>query len=421
MPSRRQFLAGAGVAGLGLASGGWAVHIGSIAAESPPTNAWPQTRRDAANTASTDAEIPSNPSVAWAEQAVGDGTYATLVADAETAYVGGAAIAAHDRESGTNRWRVDASGELLALHDETLYAAPSHGTDPGDGRRTLRAYDVSAGVERWHADLPSVAYGLTPTEDAVFVGCHGSLAAYGLDGSHRWTLRTSGNGIVRPMVFDGALYAATPGHVSRFESRRLLDVPVGGTPDPTWTGPDVYGGYPTVVGDTLVVGNDQSRMDVGDAGVSAFAVDSGEAAWAAIEGPSRDNPERVEALTPARVGGADQSSRIGVTGVSRSDGSASDDAVVGIDLGTGEVRWRRELDPIVTAVAGVADGAVVATEAGNAGGAGSIRGYSPAGEERWVVEFDEAVSVADRAVRDVAPVAGELLAVLGDGRLVSLR
>lgn len=416
MPSRRQFLAGAGVAGLGLASGGWVVRLGSIAVEPPPTNAWPQTRRDAANTASTDAEHPPDPSVAWAEQALGDGTSASLVVDEDTVYVGGETIAAHDRASGTNRWQVDAPGELLARHGDTLYAAPSRGTDPGDGRRTLRAYDVSAGVERWRADLPSVAYGLTPTEDAVFVGCHGSLAAYGPDGDDRWTKRVSGSGVVRPMVFDDVLYAAMPGYVSRFDSRRLLDVPFGSGPDPVWTGREVSRGYPTGFDGRLLVGNEQRHVDVDDPGVSAFDANTGERVWQAITGPTGDG-DRVRALTPARIHRrSNLDPALGVTAVSRSDGSASTDSVVGIGLRDGAVRWRRDLDPIVTAVAGVAGGAVVATDPGPTGSnaSASVRGYSATGEERWRATFD-------RSVRDIAPVEGELFAVLADGRLLVLR
>jgi hypothetical protein len=415
MPSRRQVLAGVGVAGLGAVAGGWSTRLGPVATESPPSNTWPQTRRDAANTASTDDQSPTDPSAAWEESAVADGTYGTLVADRETVYVGGSAIAAHDRTSGANRWRVRAPGELLALRDDTLFTATSRGTDGGPSTRTLRAYDVTAGTKRWQADLPSVAYGLTPTVDGIFVGCHGSLTAFGLDGRHRWTLESSGSGIVRPMVYDGALFAATAGTVSRFQSRRLLDLPVHGPPEPAWTGSDVYGGYPTVLERQLVIGNEQSQVDVGDPGVTAFHLDSGEFVWSSVDGPSADERERIRALTPAKLGGPGAPHpRAAITAVSRSDGSASTDSILGIDLRNGGIRWRRDVEPLVSSVAGVPGGAVVATDSGTTEAGGSIRAYSTAGEPRWVVEFD-------RAVTAIAPLAGELLALLRDGRVVSLQ
>lgn len=428
MPSRRQVLAGLGsVAGLGLVGFGVgeSVGVGDIETTTPPPDTWPQVRRDAANTASTTAELPSDPSVEWSVGAIADGRYASVVADADTAYVGGSTIAAHDRGSGANRWRVSAPGELLAVHDDTLLATSSRATDDGTGRWTLRAYDVQNGAERWRADLPSVAYGLTPTDDAVFVGCHGSLAAFGLEGGHRWTLGTLGLGVIRPAVHDGTLYSTLAGTVSRFEARSVVDVPLDGSPDAAWEAENVYGGYPAVLDDTLLVGNDRTIVDVGDPGVTAIDADVGDVTWRAIEGPSADREELVTALTPAEIGGED-APNVGVTGVRRRGAYGNDDtettnSVVGLDLESGEARWRAELSGQVSAVAGVAGAAVVATTEGPDGETGTVRAYSPDGDERWRIALGDSTSTVRPAVADVAPLDGQLLAVVGDGRLVSIR
>lgn len=416
MPSRRRFLAGTALDGAGLAGVGSVVPIGDVASSDPPADTWPQMRRDAANTASTDATLPSDPTVAWEAGAISNSFAATVLVDEDSVYVGGNGVAAFDRTSGGQRWSVRSTNDRLALHDGVVYAAAGCDTE---GERTLRGFDAGTGAKQFETPLhdshghTTVAYGLVVTDDGLFVGGHGELLGFGLDGSHRWTVSPPGSGVVRPMVHEGTLYATHPGYVHRYDSRTLLDTVLKRGPDPVWRGGEVAVGPPTIVGDSLLIGNDQSQVDVRDPGVTAFDRTSGEQAWTAIEGPSGDG-DRVQALTPARAG-RERGRPVGVTAVSHGEGSDRTLTVVGLNLDDGSVRWRRESDRVATAVAGVTDGFVVG-EWGENGDtlSGRIRVFGVDGEERWTVELGS-------PVLDVAPAEEELFAVLGEGRVVALR
>ena len=406
MPSRRRLLGGVAAAGATLTGAGWLGRLGPVETRSPDSDAWPLERRDATNSASTDALAPEDPSVDWEREALGGRGFPTLVVDRDTVYVGGNRVATLDRSDGSLLWDADVPGDALALSDGALYAASGR-TAPDADAPALRAFGAADGTERWSRSLPSPAYGLLATADGLFVGCHGSLVGVGPGGGDRWRLDAPGSGAVYPMVHDGSLYAGHPGYVRRYGRRRLLDVPLGSGPDPVWEGGEVSGSRPpTVVAGNLIMGSDQAPVDCGDPAVHAFDLEDGERAWDTVPGPT-ESEVGVTALTPARVGD------VGATAVVRREDGERTSRVLGLDLDDGATLRREPLDAVPRAVAGSRNVFLVAGGGDPSVTDGYVRAYDQDGNDRWDVDFDAGVTA-------VAPVEGAVFVALEDGRVVRL-
>jgi len=145
--NRRRFLAAAGAAGVGALAG----CVGGPNRELPavPTSDWPQHAADHANTAATDAGVPTRANPAWDEGETHRA--APLVADG-TVYTVANAVEALDARTGEYLWDVDLDGDAdytPALSDGRLVVPADQqvtALSPDDGER-LWSVQVSGPVQ----------------------------------------------------------------------------------------------------------------------------------------------------------------------------------------------------------------------------------------------------------------------------------
>jgi outer membrane protein assembly factor BamB len=216
MPSRRQLLAGLGVAAGAALAGCTTVGGDRFTPGENPNTDWPMPRQDPGNTAyAPDAAAPREPPT---ERWTFDGGFdarSPAIVD-ETAYVPTAeALVALNTADGTVRWRyVPAEQPWPAppvVHDGTVYVTMRDGD-------SVHAVDAGRGEKRWslagdgahvHA-APGLLAGDIVNEPAVVVGdVNGRVTALDPDtGERRWTVDSFGG--VRALAYRApSLYVGT--------------------------------------------------------------------------------------------------------------------------------------------------------------------------------------------------------------------
>jgi outer membrane protein assembly factor BamB len=399
-------LAGAGV----LATAGVAelVPLGGINGRTPREDTWPLARYDLANTASTDATPPADPSIAWSDDSLHPQIRTGLVVGPERVYAGGGGLAVLDRSGGDERW-YDGNGGSghLALREGTLYSATAGSGTLGDS--TLRAFDAETGSLRWEHGLPFEATSLRVAGGAVFVAPGSAVAGYDADtGRRRWSAPVPEESYLA--VHGGDLYAGVEIHtVTRFRGRDLLDVPLGSGPGVRWESEvpmtDVTG--PPVVGSDRVYARQRGRDRPA---LAACLRASGEGVWTAVSPGS--GSERVVGATALAV----EEGRSGVAGVARETDDDWRHCVLGFDPADGRTGWRSDLGARRVSAAAVADGlALVGTTDLAADSSGSVRASGlDSGEARWQVDLPAGVGA-------LAPVEGTVFVACRDGSVHALR
>ncbi|MFC4357389.1 PQQ-binding-like beta-propeller repeat protein [Halobium salinum] len=195
MPSRRQVLAGAGVAGAGWLGWNWsqlsATDTYYDGQDPPDTEWWPQPRFDRMGTCFNPRQVGPREGVRerWSVD-VGGPSARPVVADGTAYFPTAGGLLALDARSGEERWRVDRDQPRsmwpydAVFHDGLLYVAS--GDDP-----SLLALDAESGDREWtfHPDSFSVtALLVDPRRPTLFAGDYEGNV-YGLDpatGEVRW-------------------------------------------------------------------------------------------------------------------------------------------------------------------------------------------------------------------------------------------
>ncbi|WP_227355026.1 outer membrane protein assembly factor BamB family protein [Haladaptatus salinisoli] len=409
MPSRRDVLAAAGIAGLGVGAVS-RLRLGPVESWTPRPDTWPLRRYDPANTAANpDATPPTNPSVAWAVAPLGVSRDNAVVVDQETAYAAGNGIAALNRTDGTVRWRSDRPGGPLAVRDGTTFIAP--GYDVSADGAALRAIGTD-GVERWSRKLEAGNVdSLVVADDTLFVGGQGILRAYGTDGRQRWS--TEGGPQTHVLVSGGRLHAST-GSVARYRRRSLLSVGIGSPGETAWE-TDYYGvrfGYPTGLAatDSRLVAGFWHSMPYGGSALVGVDPRGGTVRWSAF--PFDDDAEM-----PLLTGALATDTANCFFGFLRGEGENTRYAVASRRLSDGGRRWHHTVEQRITDIAVVAETVVVATAAPDGATEvpfGTVRALrSRDGSEMWRVDFDD-------YVRSIAPVDGAVFAATLGGQVIAL-
>lgn len=430
MPSRRAVLAGGGAVALVGVSTGVAsqVHLDPFESWSPPADAWPLARRDPAATAANPAaSVPADPAVAWRRSVVGSSHETAVVVGPEAVYASDVGtqdgVAALERGDGTVRWRDDALGGRVALHEGTLYAVHTEESPAS----ALFALDAAGGDRRWQADYGrAAADALVPAGGTVVVGGDGDLRAYGTDGGRRWAFDGPDQRTTGVAVADGAAFATVGDRAVRLRSRSLLDAALLRRPPSAWVSTPVDGaGVPAVAGGRVVVG---SRVEVGAdrPAIAAYDAATGQRVGGALrpgDVPTPSGATHFDAATPALVGDRavapysfavpPSSGGSGGDDGGRSGEEPGEHGVVAVSLVDGAVQWRRALADAVRDVAVASDAVVVAT--GPTPERGAVLALDPAdGSERWRVALDSGVG-------SVAAVDGAVFAGLDAGDAAALR
>ncbi len=419
MPSRRAVLAGGGAVALVGASTVVAsqVHLDPFESWSPPADAWPLARRGPAATAAHPAaSAPAEPAVAWRRSVVGSSHETAVVVGPEAVYASDVAtqdgLAALERGDGTVRWRDDALGGHVGLHEGTLYAVHTEESPAS----ALFALDAAGGDRRWQADYGrAAADALVPAGGTVVVGSDGDLRAYGTDGGRRWAFDGPDQRTTGVAVADGAAFATVGDRAVRLRSRSLLDAALLRRPPSAWVSAPVDGaGVPAVAGGRVVVG---SRVEVGAdrPAVGAYDAATGQRVGGALrpgDVPTPSGATHFDAATPALVG--DRAvAPYSFAGDFGGDDPPGRHGVVAVSLVDGAVQWRRALADAVRDVAVAGDAVVVAT--GPTPERGAVAALDPAdGSERWRVALDSGVG-------SVAAVNGAVFAGLDAGDVAALR
>ena len=404
-PSRRQVLAGAGLLAVGGVAG--LVPLGGVDGWTPREDAWPLSRYDLANTASTDALPPTDPSVAWSDEALGRHGRTTLVVSPERVYAGGRGLVARSRDDGSEAWtHGDLPSGRLALRGGTLHSGVAEEIAGLDS--DVLAVDASTGERGWGVPLPSEVTSLLVADGGVFVGYDGGAAGFDPDtGWRRWR-RAGGTSGTYIALHGGDLYATEGlGRVYRFAGRDLLDLPLRSGPSVRWeSGPPATEavGPPVVTGNRVIAGQ---RVH-GGPGVVACRPEDGSVVWTAAEDASESVPVRATGLAVAD----------GVAVAGLLYGRPRDverGAVVGLDPGDGAVRWTLPLDdryPTTVAVAG--DSVLVGLASPGPVGEPARAFDLDSGTERWRVGLPDEVTA-------VAPVEGTAFVACRDGSVHALR
>lgn len=413
MPSRRALLAGA--AGL-TAAGGLAetVHLGAVTAPEPPPDTWPQARYGPANTAGNpDVVVPDDPSIDWQTVELPQSYDTTVVVGPETVYLGGAGIAAFDRGSGTRQWQEAAPGHFLSLANGVLFGA-SRSTPPGFEPGTIGpvAIDVETGSLRWQADGQTRIYHLIAGRDALYVGDHGRFLAFDRQtGRQRWAVTRGYDAETYPMIHGGSLYGGLE-RLVRFESRSLLDLATVSGPSMRWETDYFDEMDPPAATDDIVVFGQYHHTIAAESrpGLIAFDAHSGERLWDAVT--PRPDDDRLEVGSPAIAESE------GFVGIRNGSDETQQYAVAGLDLRTGEVRWRTAVDQRVWHLAVGRDVVIVGTAAPRDSAReqkGSIRALDRSdGRERWHIPTESPVS-------SLALVDGTIFTSTVRGGLLALR
>lgn len=318
---RRRFLAAAGAAAAAALAG----CTGGPDRELPavPTGAWRQHAADSANTAATDAAVPTRANPAWDE---GEAHRAApLVADG-TVYTVDDAVEALDAKTGERLWDVDLDGE--ADHTPAL----------GDGRLVVAADQQvvalapDSGEQLWSTSVARPVQGpVTLPLDADLatlpVGEAGLVALAPDSGEERWTDETVSP---RPAAVDDGVYVTGYRPDGDTGVLRALD-PATGTR--RWSvdleTPDAA---PVVIGDGLLVA-DGGTLAVHDP----------------ADGARRRELGSFGTRIPERPAVADGTVFV-VT---------ADNALAAVDLADGTERWRADVSVDTDAGPSVGTEAVV--------------------------------------------------------------
>ena len=410
MPSRRALLAGLGGAAA-LYGAANAIRLGGLHAEAIPPDTWPLARHDHQNTARVDATIPRRPSSDWTVGSAGREFPDGLIVGPDRVYAGGDHLLAVDRADGTVDWQLEGASGTLAKAGDRLYVAPSpFGSDEPS---TLRALDGSGDLQ-WEVDQPE-ADTILPTREAILVSAHDSIRSFAPNGHLRFETSVPGAGHVYLMLHANRLYAGGPMGVSRYRRRTVYDAFDDRAPGSSWTGGKIgFAGPPALVDGRIPVGYDDAGPD---GSVRAFDPSDGSLQWSALPNPTENGVDRQSATTPVVVNGT------AITAVDRWLDAGREHDLVGLDVGTGAVRWRQSMPSWTGAIVATTRSVLVGTIRDDdidppAGASpdppGSVRAIGPEGTERWQVDFDVGVG-------ELAPVDGTIVTLLADGRVVALR
>lgn len=395
MPSRRSVLGGiAAVAVPALA--GCLSDDATLESWAPDPRTWPLDRYDPAGTAhNPHASPPPNPRVAWTATVDTHSTKALAVSETHVAAVGDDRTALLS-PAGEVRWQKPVGGETHAWYDGVLYTAG------GGGYVGAVAPD---GTTLWEttARLDGDGYAVVPTSDGVYVALHGRAGALAREsGTVRWE-RSFRNGIGPNgvCVAGGRLFHTGTGGVAAYEPRVVDAATRHLGPRVAWSVDDAefsFPSVPTVVDGTLYLGESTSS---GEGRVYAYSTTAGVREW-------RTEPLGQYGGAPVVANGR------GFVSVARD--AEETGSVVALDLDDGAVAWRRDF-PTESWVGDVvvAGGTVLAAVALSAG-PDAHRGRvvaldSGTGETRWRVDVD-------RPVVTLAPV-GDRVYVGGDDGFVA--
>lgn len=430
MPSRRAVLGAAGTVGLGGSALGLAAttHVDAPDRASPPPTTWPLERFDAANAAANPgASFPADPAVAWTRRALGLTVDASLVVGPDAVYASDVtytdSITAIDRADGSVQWAHEPFGGRLALVDGILVAA-AETTRTGP---EVRAFETTDGTEEWHADRRTAGVDhVVATGDTVFVGGDGVVDAFSRkSGARRWRSEGPAKSPTGLTVGSRRLYGTIGERLVRFRRRSWLQAGLGHSPSVAWhTRPINEAQVPALADGRLVVAatvrTNQVPGSTSRPALAAYDAETGDRIWATRRTDSLANPPGhsvFHARYPAvvddlvavstRYGGEFRSSE----GTWPGDHPAPD-AVLGLSLADGSVRWRYPVETHVRDVAAIGDAVVVGTGTPNGGALVALDQAD--GHERWRREFDHGVTA-------VAPVDGAVFAVTVDGSVVGIR
>lgn len=384
MLTRRRLLGGLGIlGGLGVVGGAATqVPAGPVSEWTPPTDTWPLQQYDTARTATTDANVPFNPSIDWERTVLETGGTHGIVADEHRVYATGGGLVALDRDGGETEWEQSVTGGRVGVRDGTVFTAPEPASFGTDG--ALAAFLADDGAEQWRFDGVSEAASLLVGEHTVFVGGESELVAVGAsDGDLAWTRRDVGARGARPLLVKNTLYTGGDG-VSEFGMRSLLDAAAGSPPGRDWSA-DV--GTVTEVAATdryLVAGTAESGLVCYDRQNRTLEWTALDTDAAAVDALAIDG---TRCLAGVRQGGP---------------------AVAAVDLRNGNPIWREPLDGAVTDLVAVDGEVVVATEAD------AVRSFGrKPGRQAWRVRLFE--------VSALAPVDRTIFAVTNGGTVAAIR
>lgn len=410
MPSRRAVLAGLGGAAA-LYGATNAIRLGGLHAEAIPPDTWPLARHDHHNSARIDVTIPRRPSSDWAAGPVGSDFPDGLIVGPDRVYAGGEHLLAIDRSDGTVDWQREGASGTLAMADDRLFVAPSpFGSEKPS---TFRVLDGS-GEMQWQIEQPH-ADTILPTREAIFVGAHDSIRSLAPNGHIRFETGVPGAGHVYLMLYANRLYAGGPMGVSRYRRRTVYDAFDDLAPGSSWIGGKIgFAGPPALVNGRILVGYDDAGPD---GSVRALDPTDGSTQWSALPNPAENGVDRQSATTPVVVNGT------AFTAVDRWLDAGRAHELVGLDVGTGAIRWRQSLSSWTGTIVATTGSILVGTirdedtdppDGASSAPPGSVRAIEPDGTERWRVEFDVGVG-------ELAPVDGTIFTLLEDGRVVALR
>lgn len=429
MPSRRAVLGAAGAVGLGGSALGLAAtaRVNPPDFSSPPPTTWPLERFDAANSAANPgASLPTDPAVDWTRPALGLTLDASVVVGRDTVYASDVtytdSVTAIDRVDGRVRWAHEPFGGRLALVDGILIvAAETTRTGP-----EVRAFDTTDGAEVWHADRRSAGVDhVVAAGDTVFVGGDGVVDAFSKgSGARQWRAEGPAKSPTGLSVGPHRLYGAIGERLVRFRRRSGLQAGLGHSPSMAWhTRPINEAQVPALADGRLVVaatvGTDQVPGNATRPALAAYDAGTGDRVWAARRTDSLANPPGhsvFHARYPAVVDDLVAVSTRYAGEFRSSEGTwpgdhPAPDAVLGLSLADGSVRWRYPVDTRVQGVAATGDSVVVGTGTPNGGALVALDQAD--GQERWRREFDHGVSA-------VAPVDGAVFAVTVNGSVIAL-
>jgi outer membrane protein assembly factor BamB len=293
----------------------------------PDPGSWPMPRYGPRNTGhNPHAAIPrSDPGVAWRTDA-GTDVEALAVADETVFAAGSHGVVALDADDGRERWRALVSAATLCVHDGTVVAVSGE-----VGKIT--AIDAASGEVAWRWERDgSAGHAVIAADGTVYAGLHGVLAAFdAATGDRRWEVDLGGLGRVGAAVADGRLYAGGPGPTEAHEPRRGIDAVRHAGPRLAWSADGPSFGYPPAVADGRVFAGSEA-MGSRDEPQAVYAHDaaSGDRLWA--------TPVARQTLSPVVADG-----RGFVAATEPRDTEQDDGRLVALDLDSGDERWRVDL------------------------------------------------------------------------------
>ena len=412
MVSRRALLALLGIAGTGTAGAASLLPTGPIDGWTPRPNTWPLPSYDLATTAANpQASPPDDPVVDWRSTGLGVGSPGIAVGP-ERVFVGGDGLAAIHRSDGTDAWRRGVAAGPIALRGGTIYTAAR------DGPGTVRAVDAADGEDDWTADGVREASSLLAADGRVLVGGEGGLGSHNQrGGARRWTSRTGGAAVRRPLVVDGSLYVAGD-TLRRLQPRTHLEVALGWVPGRVWE-TEVQGRVRRVAASDsrLLVGAFAPRAAVAVAAVTCHDRSDGSVLWtypaspsvggAAAGGLAVHDGACFVGLTATGGESGDSDGGADSAGSGGGDADSGAGAVHRVRLSDGQATWQQPVPGTVLDLAVAGDAVVVATTADTV-----LALDAASGRERWSVQVVEA--------EGIAAVADEVFVRTGRGAVARL-